>query len=90
MKQKLLEFFQNNILYDESIEDIGGDESLIDKGYIDSIGIISLVTYIQKTLDVDVPDDEIIPENFDSLNSIYAYLSHKLESSDLERLGGVS
>lgn len=90
MKDKLLEFFQNNILYDESIDDIDWNESLIDKGYIDSIGIITLVSFIGKNLEIDVYDSEIIPENFDSINNIYSFLSKKLNETELRSLGGAS
>lgn len=78
VREQLLVFFQNNILYNESINEIDGDESLIDSGYIDSTGIIGLVTFIEKTFHFKVYDHEIIPENFNSINSIYAYIDHKL------------
>lgn len=80
VSEKLAEFFQNNILYGESFNDINGDESLIDQGYIDSIGIISLVAFIEINLGIKVNDNEIIPENFDSINCIYTYLSKKLDT----------
>lgn len=82
VSEKLIEFFQNNILYGESFDDIDRDESLIDKGYIDSIGIISLVAYIENTIGIKVYDNEIIPENFDSINSIYGYLNKKLGTQE--------
>ena len=78
VKDKLLVFFQNNILYNESINEIDGDESLIDSGYIDSTGIIGLVSFIEKTFDFRVYDHEIVPENFDSINNIYSYIENKL------------
>jgi acyl carrier protein len=78
VKDKLLLFFQNNILYNESMNEIDGDESLIDNGYIDSTGIIGLVTFIEKTFNFRVYDHEIIPENFDSINSIYTYINKKM------------
>lgn len=78
VKDKLLIFLQNNILYNESVNEIDGDESLIDNGYIDSTGIIGLVTFIEKTFDFKIYDNEIIPENFDSINSIYMYINRKI------------
>lgn len=79
VKDKLSVFFQNNILYNESVNEIDGDESLIDSGYIDSTGIIGLVGFIEKTFHFKVYDHEIIPENFDSINNIYAYIDKKLK-----------
>jgi acyl carrier protein len=42
-------FFQNNLLYNESTDEIDEEESLIQEGYIDSTGIIELVSFIEKT-----------------------------------------
>ncbi|HEX2945845.1 MAG TPA: acyl carrier protein [Clostridia bacterium] len=80
IKEKLSVFFQNNILYCESMDEINADDSLINNGYIDSIGIIGLVSYIEKTFRFKVYDNEILPENFDSVNKIYNYISSKISS----------
>lgn len=75
---KLIIFFQDNILYNESVNDINFDESLIDRGYIDSIGIITLVTFIEDAFTIRVYDHEILPQNFESLNRIIMYVNQKL------------
>lgn len=80
VKEKLFQFFQNNILYNESVNEIDGDESLIDSGYIDSTGIIGLVTFIEKAYNIRVNDNEILPENFDTINCIYNYICGKIEN----------
>ena len=79
MKDKLMDYFQNCILYNESLDEIDGDQSLIDSGYIDSTGIIGLVTFMENAFSIRIHDHEIIPENFDSLNNIYSYISRKME-----------
>lgn len=78
VKSKVLDFFQNTILYNESIDEISGDMSLIDEGYIDSTGLISLVAFIEETFNFEVYDHEIIPENFESLNKIYKYINSRV------------
>jgi len=82
VREKLMSFFRNNILYDESINEIDGDESLIDNGYIDSTGIIGLVTFIEKTFNFKVKDHEILPENFDSINRLNTYINSKIANYD--------
>jgi acyl carrier protein len=78
VKDKLIVFFQNNILYNESINEIDFDASLIDSAIIDSIGIIMLVSFIEKTFDFRVNDQEILPENFETINRINKYIDSKL------------
>lgn len=80
VKDKLLAFFQNIILYNESPDEIDGDESLIDNGYIDSTGLISLVTFIEDNFKFEIYDREIIPENFESINKIHMYINRKVMS----------
>jgi acyl carrier protein len=78
---KLLSFFQNIIPYSESVFEIDGDESLIDNGYLDSTGLISLVSFIEENFRFEVRDREIIPENFESLNKIHMYIDSRVLSA---------
>lgn len=80
VKDKLLSFFQNFMPYNESINEIDGDESLIDNGYIDSTGLISLIAFIEENFKFEVFDREIIPENFESINKIHMYINSRVLS----------
>lgn len=53
-------------------------DSFLDHGIIDSIGILQLVTFLQETYGVTVEDEELIPQNLDSINAVSAYLCRKL------------
>lgn len=80
VKDKLLSFFQNIIPYNESVIEIDGEDSLIDNGYLDSTGLISLVVFIEENFKFEVYDREIIPENFESLNKINTYINSRVLS----------
>lgn len=82
VNDKVLFFFRNNFFYGETTDEIGGDESLIDNGYIDSTGIIGLIAFIEKAFSINVRDQEIVPENFESLNNILAYVNKKVAVSN--------
>ncbi len=56
------------------------DVSLLDAGIIDSVAVIEIITFIEETYSIKVEDDEIVPENLDSINKIDSYISRKLES----------
>jgi len=45
---------------------------------IDSMGVITLVAYLQEHFGIIVEDDEVLPSNFDTINNLVAYLSSKL------------
>lgn len=46
------------------------DESLITRGVIDSLGLLQLVLFIEERTGVKVPDEDVLPDNFDSISSV--------------------
>ena len=56
------------------------DTSFLDEGIVDSTGIIELVAFVEKSFKIEVEDDDIVPENFDSIANIAKYLENKLNS----------
>ncbi len=57
---------------------IDPDEDLLEQGIIDSLGLMKLITFMEETFSMKILDEEIIPENFQSLNSMASLV--KLQS----------
>ena len=57
---------------------LNDDTSLLDEGVIDSTGILELVSFLEEEFDISVEDDEILPENLDSIKNVVAYLKRKM------------
>ena len=57
---------------------LGDDDSLFEKGIIDSTGVLELVAFIEKQFNFRVEDDELIPANLDSINRITSYVNQKM------------
>lgn len=57
---------------------MGLDEALIDKGLLDSVGVLQLVVFIEEKFDVTIEDDEVVPENFETVRTIGRYVRQKL------------
>ncbi len=74
---KILEFFNENFMVEFNGK-YTYDDSLLDKGIIDSTGVLEIVTFLENTFGIQVEDEEIIPSNFDSINNINSYLKKKL------------
>lgn len=55
------------------------DTSLIDKGIIDSTGVLEVVGFIEQTFGIAVDDSELLPENLDTIQGIAAYVIRKQE-----------
>ena len=54
--------------------DFENNDSLIDDGILDSLDIVSLVTEINAEFDVTIPAEEIVPENFNSAEALWALI----------------
>jgi acyl carrier protein len=57
--------------------EIADETSFMDDHILDSTGFIELITFVEETFGVTVDDEEMLPENFDSLRNIDAYLARK-------------
>jgi acyl carrier protein len=56
------------------------DDSLIFKeGYFDSMGFVVLITFLEERFGIQTADEDLVEENFESVNAITAYISRKLE-----------
>jgi acyl carrier protein len=57
--------------------EIGDETSFMEDHILDSTGFIELITFVEETFGVTVEDEEMLPENFDSLRNIDDYLARK-------------
>jgi acyl carrier protein len=57
---------------------LGNDDSFQEQGIIDSTGILELVSHLERTYGIEILDEELNPDNLDSVNKIAAYLTRKL------------
>jgi acyl carrier protein len=56
------------------------DISLLDEGVIDSVAVIEIISFLEESFDIKVEDDEIVPDNLDSINKIELYVTNKLNT----------
>lgn len=77
---KIRQFIVENFLFGDG-QVLKDNTSFMQEGIIDSTGILELVFFLEETFGVSVEDDELVPENFDSLKRIVKYLEAKTESA---------
>jgi acyl carrier protein len=58
-------------------KELGSREALLENGIVDSLGILDLVTFIEGTFAIAVADDELIPDNFSSIEKIAQFVESK-------------
>jgi acyl carrier protein len=78
-KETIQAFVVDNFLFGDS-GSLTDDVSFLDEGIIDSTGVLELVTFLEETFSISVNDDELTPENLDSLNKITTFVDNKKEA----------
>ena len=76
MRAKIRKFIETNFYVPEG-EPLPDEGSLLDRGVIDSTGVLELIGFLQDEFGVEVADDEMLPENLDSIAKLEAYVSRK-------------
>ena len=77
LRDTIKQFILSNLLIESSHTSINGSDSFLKKGIIDSMGMIQLVTFVQKHYGIRVEPREVVPDNFDSLENIERYIRSK-------------
>ncbi len=77
IKDQVSAFVRETFLVGDDTVELKSDESLIDKGVIDSTGVLELVSFIEETFDIKVEDEDLVPENLDSLDRVSEYIHRK-------------
>jgi len=70
-RDDLTSYIRQNLLRDDSSV-LGPDDSLIDAGALDSVGLMNVLSFVESHAGVKVPDSEVIPQNFESVTAIEA------------------
>ena len=76
-ENQIKKFISENFLFGDRNNNLKNDDSLLEKGIIDSTGVLEMVSFIEDTFNIEIKDEEIIPENLDSINNIVAFINGK-------------
>lgn len=76
-KNRIRGYILENFLFTNDQSKLGNDDSFLDKGIIDSTGVLEIVGFLQQEFGVEVEDDEMISENLDTINNIVNYIESK-------------
>ena len=74
---KIRDFILENFMAGESEEALDNDSSFLEKGIIDSMGVLELVAFVEETYGIEIDDDELTPDNFDSVSKLVSYIRRK-------------
>lgn len=59
---------------------VSSDESLLDSGILDSASIFQLVGFLEERFNFVIPDEDLVPDNFETIDSIAAFVRSRAET----------
>ncbi len=77
LKVAVRKYLTDNLVLAGGLADLKDDSSFLERNLLDSTGVLELVAFIEDTYDFKVADDEIVPDNLDSVNVVAAYIARK-------------
>jgi acyl carrier protein len=78
MRQELRKFVIDNFLFGKNGDSFTDDESFLEKGIIDSTGVLELVAFLQSKYGLVIQDQDLIPENLDSIDNLVRFAETRL------------
>ena len=78
--ETIREFMANELSEQGFTDSITNDESLIDSYILDSLSILMLITFLDEKFGIIPNDDEINPEQFETINKIKAFIQSKIDA----------
>jgi len=82
IEQQVRDFIAESFMFRVDRSDIAGDESLLEAGIVDSTGILELVAFLETTFAIQLADDEIVPDNLDSIDALTAFVTRKCADAE--------
>ncbi len=77
LRDRIQKFILENYLFTSDPSALGVDDSLLGRGIVDSTGVLEVIMFIEEQLGVTVKDEEMVPENLDSVNRIATFVESR-------------
>jgi acyl carrier protein len=77
MEAQIRSFLAENFPLGEDPGKLDADASLLEAGIIDSTGVLELVGFVEENFGIRVEDEELLPENLDSIQNIVSFVERK-------------
>jgi acyl carrier protein len=77
VRTKIREYIQDRFMIGKSLNTLGDSDQLLEKGILDSTGVLELVGFIEENFPFSVEDEELLPDNLGSVDNIVRYVERK-------------
>jgi acyl carrier protein len=77
LRSRLRRFIEGNFMLTGGGAKLRDGDSFLDNGIVDSTGVLEVISFIQDEFHIEVLDEEMLPENLDSIDKLAAYIQGK-------------
>ena len=77
LEQEIRTFIIDNFLFGQEDGNLSNDDSFLEQGIINSTGVLELVAFLEGEYRIKIQDDELEPENLDSINKLVRFINRK-------------
>lgn len=87
---KVRKYILENFLFTDDDSALDDEDSLLDQGIIDSTGALEIANFLEETFDIKIRDDEMLPENLDSIANISRFILRKTGGQCHAQIGSLT
>jgi acyl carrier protein len=77
VREQLRSYLAKNVLFSNNGYPYPDNASFLENGVVDSMSVMELVMFTEKTFSIGIADKEIVPANFDSVENLAAFILRK-------------
>ncbi|MFN0185772.1 MAG: acyl carrier protein [Aquabacterium sp.] len=77
LKAELRQFIMDNFIMGAAVAPLGDADSFMERQILDSTGVLEVVTHLESRYAITIDDEEMVPENLDSLDLLAAFVLRK-------------
>jgi len=79
IEMELRQFVIDNFLFGQGDIEFKNEDSFIERGIVDSTGVLELVSFLEEKYQITVEGEDLIPDNLDSIQNLHLFLKKKLQ-----------
>lgn len=77
VKERVRGFIVGELMHQDAQAAVGDDDSLLERGILDSLGLVKLLTFLEQEYRIVLPDEEVIPDHFETISAIVALVKQR-------------
>ena len=78
IEQQIKDYVAENFLFSDDGYHLPDEVSFLEEGIVDSTGVLELILFVEETYGITVANEDVLPENFDSVTNLAAFVRRKL------------